>query len=156
MNFTIMPVGLDDQDFALLVAKLDDYQLPLYPAASNHGVPVGALRAARARVWLARAGAQAAGCVCLYLDNPNLPEIKRLFVDPVFRGYGIASALLAGLEDWARRDALPALYLETGIYQMDAVGLYEKHGFVRTGPFGDYQEDPLSIYMRKTVTDVGS
>jgi putative acetyltransferase len=39
--------------------------------------------------------------------------------------------------------------LETGIRQPEALGLYERLGFVRRGPFGDYAEDPLSVFMEK-------
>jgi len=36
--------------------------------------------------------------------------------------------------------------LETGIYQSEAIGLYERFGFRRTGPFGAYRDDPLSAF----------
>jgi hypothetical protein len=41
------------------------------------------------------------------------------------------------------------LRLETGIHQSEAIGLYERFGFQRIPPFGDYQEDPLSIFFEK-------
>ncbi|MCI0549354.1 MAG: GNAT family N-acetyltransferase, partial [Anaerolineae bacterium] len=39
--------------------------------------------------------------------------------------------------------------LETGIYQIQAISLYERFGFERCGPFGEYKDDPLSIYFEK-------
>ncbi|WP_413721301.1 GNAT family N-acetyltransferase [Sodalis sp. RH24] len=153
MDVRIMPVEASDPEFARLVAALDAYLIPLYPAQSNHGLPIGALRAAGVRVWLARAGMRAAGCVCLFVGEDKLPEIKRLYVDPAFRGCGIASALLTRLEGWARGQGFRDLYLETGIYQMDAVALYEKQGFSRVGRFGAYPDDPLSLYMHKPIAD---
>jgi putative acetyltransferase len=29
--------------------------------------------------------------------------------------------------------------------------LYERHGFQRCGAFGDYPEDPMSVFMRKEL-----
>jgi putative acetyltransferase len=42
--------------------------------------------------------------------------------------------------------------LETGIRQPEALGLYEQAGYKRRGPFGDYAEDPLSVFMQKRLT----
>jgi putative acetyltransferase len=43
------------------------------------------------------------------------------------------------------------LRLETGIYQTEAIGLYESSGFQRRPPFGEYKDDPLSIYYEKLI-----
>ena len=40
-----------------------------------------------------------------------------------------------------------ALRLETGIYQDAAIALYESFGFRRRSPFGEYREDPFSLYF---------
>jgi putative acetyltransferase len=47
--------------------------------------------------------------------------------------------------------AVRELKLETGIHQPEAIALYERFGFVRCGPFGDYQPDPLSVFMDKRL-----
>jgi putative acetyltransferase len=38
------------------------------------------------------------------------------------------------------------LRLETGIYQESAIRLYERFGFQRIQAFGEYKEDPMSIF----------
>jgi hypothetical protein len=43
------------------------------------------------------------------------------------------------------------LRLETGIYQLEAIGLYERCGFQRIPPFGDYKADPLSVFFEKRL-----
>ena len=43
------------------------------------------------------------------------------------------------------------LRLETGIHQHEAIGLYELTGFQRIPPFGDYREDPLSLFFERCV-----
>jgi len=46
------------------------------------------------------------------------------------------------------------MMLETGISQPEALGLYERSGYVRRGPYGDYPDDPLSVFMHKRLTGV--
>jgi putative acetyltransferase len=43
------------------------------------------------------------------------------------------------------------LRLETGIYQEEAIGLYEGFGFHRVPHFGEYNEDPLSVFFEKKL-----
>lgn len=57
MDITVTPVDVSDADFAGLVAALDAYQLPLYPAQSNHLISLAELKSADARAWLARVNA---------------------------------------------------------------------------------------------------
>ena len=44
------------------------------------------------------------------------------------------------------------LRLETGVHQHEAIGLYERMDFRRIRPFGDYTDDPLSLYYEKRLT----
>ncbi len=67
------------------------------------------------------------------------------------RGLGIARRLLEALEARAKAAGIGVLRLETGIYQPEAIGLYERAGYVRRGPFSDYPDDPLSIFMEKRL-----
>jgi hypothetical protein len=43
------------------------------------------------------------------------------------------------------------LRLETGIHQREAIGLYERWGFSRCGPFGEYVVHPMSIYFERRI-----
>jgi len=63
--------------------------------------------------------------------QPGLGQIRRLWVDPVWRGHGIARALMAGIEDAARELGLTELRLGTGDRQPEAVALYESSGWER-------------------------
>jgi hypothetical protein len=42
--------------------------------------------------------------------------------------------------------------LETGIYQREAIGPYERQGFYRIPPFGSYTDDPVSLCYEKRLT----
>jgi putative acetyltransferase len=66
-------------------------------------------------------------------------------------GQGLGRALLEAIETWARTEGLDVLRLETGVRNNEAVALYERAGYKRCGPFGDYQPDPLSIFMEKQL-----
>jgi putative acetyltransferase len=76
-------------------------------------------------------------------------EVKRMYVDPAQRGQGTGRKLLDAIVASGRAQGLACLRLETGIYQPEAIGLYEKYGFTYIPPFGDYQVDPLSVFMEK-------
>ena len=78
-------------------------------------------------------------------------EVKRMFVRPAFRGRGIGVAMLDHLAEYVRERQIKLLRLETGIYQTNAIALYERWGFQRRPPFGEYREDPNSVYLEKRV-----
>ena len=58
------------------------------------------------------------------------------------RGHGLAKVLLARIETEARGAGKHVLRLETGVHQAAAIGLYERWGFRRRGPFGPYADLP--------------
>jgi ribosomal protein S18 acetylase RimI-like enzyme len=78
-------------------------------------------------------------------------EIKRMYVRPQFRGLGLARLMLDHLAGYARAQGVGLLRLETGIYQGEAIRLYEGMGFRSIPPFGEYREDPLSRFYEKQV-----
>jgi len=74
-----------------------------------------------------------------------------MYVRPQFRGLGLAKLMLDHLETYARERGVGLLRLETGIYQNEAIGLYERMGFRSIPPFGGYREDPLSKFYEKQI-----
>ena len=56
----------------------------------------------------------------------------------------------AGTEQ-SQQQGAALLRLETGIYQTEAIGLYERFGFQPIPPFGAYQLDPLSLFYEKRL-----
>jgi putative acetyltransferase len=74
-----------------------------------------------------------------------------MYVSPRGRGQGVARKLLALLESQAIGSGCSLLKLETGPYQPEALALYASAGYERRGPFGDYTNDPLSVFMQKRI-----
>ena len=87
----------------------------------------------------------------LKLFGTEYGEVKRMYVRPAFRGLGLGKLILNCLAEYARERHVALLRLETGIYQMEAIGLYERYGFQRRSPFGEYRDDPLSVYFEKPI-----
>jgi len=138
-------------DVIAMLNKLDAYCGELYPAESNHLMDITSLMQDDVVFLVARdAQGRAAGCGA-YVDRGDYAEVKRMYVEPDTRGQGVGRKLLAEIARRARAAGLPALMLETGISQPEAIGLYERDGFVRRPPFGDYQLDPLSLFMARTL-----
>jgi putative acetyltransferase len=61
--------------------------------------------------------------------------------------------MLATLEATARSERIRILRLETGVDSHVALVLYRRAGFRRRDPFGDYREDPLSVFMQKDLAE---
>lgn len=78
-------------------------------------------------------------------------EIRRMFVTADARRKGIAQAILAELEKRAAASGYSVMRLETGNRQSMAMALYEKLGFRRIPPFGEYAGDPVSVCFEKPV-----
>ncbi len=132
-----------------LIEELDAYQRPLYPADSHHGIDVAALCETNVLFAVARIDTgQAVGCGAIVL-MPEYGELKRMYTSPLHRGRGIARAILTFLESESEARGCSRFMLETGHLQSEAISLYEKTGYTRRGPFGEYTEDPNSVFMQK-------
>jgi len=75
-----------------------------------------------------------------------------MFVDPAARGKGIGQALLQAIEVAAFDEGVRLIRLETGIHNTEALRLYRRFGYVDGGSFGNYRNDPLSVFMEKPLT----
>jgi putative acetyltransferase len=146
-------IELPDQPQVIaLIAELDAYQDTLYPPESRHALDLTSLKQPNVLFAVARDDAgRAIGCGAIVL-NPEFGELKRMYVSTRGRGQGVAKKLLALLESQAIGSGCKLLMLETGPYQHEALALYASAGYERRGPFGDYMNDPLSVFMQKQLS----
>jgi putative acetyltransferase len=149
---TIAEAPPDAPDALTLLKGLDAHLggLP-YPEESRHAFSVEKLLREGVAFFVARYGGTPAACGGVLLFGTEYGEVKRMFVRPDHRGLGLGKAILGHLASYARSRNVPVLRLETGIYQTEAMGLYERFGFQRRPPFGEYREDPMSVYYEKVI-----
>ena len=152
MSAIITPERPDSADAVTLITELEAHLDPLYPAESRHGYSVEKLLAQGVAFFVLRDNGTPAGCGGIQLFGTEYGELKRMYVRPQFRGLGYGTLLLDHLTDYARARGVGLLRLETGIHQAAAIRLYERMRFQRIPPFGDYVDDPLSLFFEKRVT----
>ncbi|MDY6963925.1 MAG: GNAT family N-acetyltransferase [Pseudomonadota bacterium] len=152
MTITIAIEPPRQPEILRLLALSDAYAASLYPAESNHLVDISSLERPSVRFLVARKDGAVAACCALADAGDGTAEIKRMFVDPAWRGLRIGKLLLAAIIDSARQSNLEAIRLETGIHQPEAIGLYRAYGFTDIPPFGAYKPDPLSLFMEKRLS----
>lgn len=152
-------VRLDRPDADDVRLLLDEHLADLFatsPAESVHALDHSALADPAVTFWSARDAAGALlGCGALRVLGPLSGEIKSMRTTAAARGRGVARSLLDAVVEEARRRGLSALFLETGTedYFAPARRLYERAGFTECAPFGDYVDDPNSVFMTLSLRD---
>lgn len=99
------------------------------------------------RLLLASHDGAPAGCVALHRLNPDICEMKRLYVRPQFRRKGLGRALAERIIADARQLGCKKLRLDTVEPRMQAaVLMYRQLGF---GEIASYRENPIegALYM---------
>lgn len=103
------------------------------------------------RLLLATHEGAPAGCVALHKFEPEICEMKRLYVRPQFRGKGLGRALAERVIGDARQIGYQRLRLDTVEPMMQAaVAMYRQLGFLEIAP---YRENPIegALYMEFVI-----
>jgi ribosomal protein S18 acetylase RimI-like enzyme len=151
MSAAIAAERPDSPDAVSLIKELEAVLEPLYPSKSRHGYSVQKLLTQQVAFFVLRQDGTPAACGGIQLYGSDYGELKRMFVRPQFRGLGFGKMLVDHLAEHARANGVRLLRLETGIHQKEAINLYERVGFQRIPPFGEYVEDPLSLFYEKRI-----
>ncbi|MCU1398628.1 MAG: hypothetical protein JWN62_1737 [Acidimicrobiales bacterium] len=148
-------VWLDDADVQLLIAQLnaDLYARYPEPGALVFSLDPADILEGVGTLLLAELGGRPIGCAAFRVidDYPGSAEIKRMFVAPSARGNKIGAALLEEVEHRARSLGVTRFALETGPRQPEALGLFERSGYVRCAPWGAFIGKDFSICMERMV-----
>lgn len=147
-----MPTAIecpDQPDVIELIADLDAYQDSLYPPESRYALDLSSLKKSNVRFAVARDNdGRAIGCGAIVLYD-GYGELKRMYVREQSRGKGVARDVLTLLESSAVEAGCMHFKLETGPYQPEALAFYARNGYARCERYGDYKDDPNSVFMRK-------
>jgi len=147
-----MHIEIDDLSRPALHALLEEHLQSMYelsPPESVHALDLAGLRRPEITFWSAWDGPLLLGCGALKQLSPTQGEVKSMRTPAALRRRGAGRALLAHIIETARERSLERLSLETGSMGAfrPAQQLYESFGFTVCGPFGDYVEDPHSVFM---------
>jgi putative acetyltransferase len=152
-----MNIRIDDLTRPEVHALLNEHLAHMHsitPAESVHALPIDELRKPDITFWCAWDEAELLGCGALKELTPRHGEVKSMRTVRAHLRKGVARAILVHIIDEARRRAYERLSLETGSMKEfePARRLYAGFGFASCPPFGDYIEDPNSLFMTKKLS----
>lgn len=109
--------------------------------------PVGLIIAPGGAIYMAAVQGQIVGTCALVKRSEDMYELAKMAVSTVFQGKGVGTALVATVEDHARRLGLTKLYLVSSVKLPHAVPTYRKLGYVdsATGLHELYQRSDISL-----------
>lgn len=153
-----MRIRLDDLRGPEIAALLDEHLRSMHdlsPPESVHALDLDALRSPDIAFWTAWSddGAELLGCGALKALSPTHGEIKSMRTAAAHLRRGVARAMLEHIVREAAARGYQRLSLETGSMQAfeAAQRLYASFGFEVCPPFGDYAEDPNSVFMTRRL-----
>lgn len=141
----------ENPDFQSLVSKLDQY-LAIRNGESNDFYTQFNKIDLIQHVIVAYMDDKAVGCGAIKQFDQDSMEVKRMFVLPECRGQGVAGEVLKGLELWAGDLGMEKCVLETGDDMADAIGLYQKFGYLRIPNYGQYFGVEGSVCFEKSLS----
>jgi len=153
---TRMNIRLDDLSGSAIRDLLEEHlqsMAQLSPPESVHALDLAALRRPGISFWTAWSDSVLLGCGALKELGPGHGEIKSMRTSTAHRRNGVARAMLTHIVAEAGHRSYARLSLETGSAPAfePARKLYASFGFSHCGPFGDYVDDPHSVFMTRAL-----
>lgn len=151
-----MEIREDDLTGSAIVRLLESHlenMMEITPPESVHALGVDRLRSPDITVWSAWEGGELLGCGALKVLDAASGEIKAMRTHDAHRRKGVGSRVLERIVAEGQRRGYRRLFLETGASAdfAAAQALYRRYGFEYRGPFGDYVNDPNSVFMSKAI-----
>ena len=145
-------IEVDDVTRPEVIALLEEHLANMYeitPAEHVFALDVTKLRAPDITFWSVWEGDTLVGCGALRELDATHGEVKSMRTPKGMRRRGAGRAVLERIVATARERGYEVLSLETGSHPAfgAAQALYRSFGFDYCGPFGDYEENPSSVFM---------
>ncbi|NQY88755.1 MAG: GNAT family N-acetyltransferase [Colwellia sp.] len=124
------------------------------PPESVHALDLTSLKAADITFWTVWIDDELAGCGALKKLNEKHAEVKSMRTAGKFLRKGVAAKLLTHILATAKNQRFERVSLETGTMNAfsPAQKLYKNFGFQECQPFSNYQNDPYSMFLTKTIS----
>lgn len=151
-----MEIRVDDltgPEIAKLLQNHLQHLSSISPPESMHALNLDALRKPEITFWSVWDTNELLGCGALKELSAEHAEIKSMRTDSAHLRKGVASHLLQHIIHEAKKRKYSRLSLETGAGKIfePAHRLYAKFDFKPCGPFGDYREDPNSLFLTREI-----
>lgn len=148
----VVQITVDDPSREDVAALLDEHLRSMHelsPPESVHALDVNGLKTSGVTFWTVREGNLLLGCGALKELGLDHGEVKSMRTPVALRRRGAGRAILEHILGESRTRGYRRISLETGSMEafVPARRLYESYGFRYCGPFGDYLEDPNSMFM---------
>ena len=151
-----MEIHVDDLSNPEILGLLQEHlqSVALHsPPESVHALDLEALRQPEVTFWSVWQNTELVGCGAIKELDSRHGEIKSMRTASLHLRKGVAARLMRHILEEAKRRSYERLSLETGSMEAFAPGrsLYISFGFKLCGPFGDYVEDPHSVFMTREL-----
>jgi ribosomal protein S18 acetylase RimI-like enzyme len=121
-----------------------------FDAAAAHAADAAAVGDGAAVFVVASSDGRPVGCGGVQQLTATTGEIKRMWVDPAWRGAGLGSRLLRHLEAEAMELGYQTVRLDSNGTVTEAITLYERAGYHR---IARYNDNPYAqVWLEKSMT----
>jgi DNA-binding MarR family transcriptional regulator len=138
---TVESVDVASDEAVTAVRRYFDELEHRFPGGFDAGdaatTDLGAMRPPSGDFLVVRAEQDVVACGGLQRHTPTIGEVKRMWVDPGWRGCGLGVRLLAALETRAGELGYRQVYLDTNATLVEAVAMYERAGYRRIERYND-------------------
>lgn len=154
MSIEIRRSTLTSPDGSRLIIALNAELTAAFPepGATHFSLEANQISGGDGAFLIAWVDGAAVGCGAVRRIDENTAELKRMYVDPLFRGRGVGHALVDALENEALLLGVARVVLETGTRLTRAIRMYERAGYRRIPLFGEYLSSPeTSVCFGKSL-----
>jgi ribosomal protein S18 acetylase RimI-like enzyme len=119
--------------------EIEDYDLKILNGAKKHIIDPGG------EIFFARIDNKVVGTVAMINREESGYELSKMAVAPEYQGLKIGQKLMDACMDFARRNKIRRVYLESNTKLIPAINLYRKNGF------REFESEKDSPYVRSNI-----